>query len=337
MLIGVLAVGWPGFANGAAKKKRSALSTQELPARGEKVLWRDPADIEERDLIHGQGGVQHQPAADGFKFTKEEVDGTNPKFTVRDRSGAKWKVKLGDEARPETVATRLVWAAGFYTDEDYLIPLLRVNGLPTRLRRGAEYVSPDGTMLNARLEREIPGEKKVGIWKWSDDPFTGTREWNGLRVLMSLINNWDVKDVNNGIYQVGKGDAKEYVYAVTDLGASFGPARLDLGRKKDKGDFTKYRASKFVRRVLPETVDFECPGVPSPIYLLSPVTYIHRRHLAWIGRDVPREDARWMGTVLSRLSHRQIRDAFRAGGYSPAEVEAFAGIVEKRIASLSEL
>ncbi len=36
-----------------------------------------------------------------------------------------------------------------------------------------------------------------------DDPFEDTREWNGLRVMMALMNNWDLKDENNAIYDTG--------------------------------------------------------------------------------------------------------------------------------------
>jgi hypothetical protein len=59
--------------------------------------------------------------------------------------------------------------------------------------------------------------------------------------------------------------------------------------------------------------------------------------MVWIGRDIPIADARWMGTVLGKLSPQQIRDAFRAGGYNADEVEAFSAIMEKRIASLVAL
>jgi hypothetical protein len=62
-----------------------------------------------------------------------------------------------------------------------------------------------------------------------------------------------------------------------------------------------------------------------------------RLGLKKIGRHVPREDALWMGQLLARLSPKQIRDAFRAGGYSPAETEAFAKAVEERIAILNKL
>jgi hypothetical protein len=59
--------------------------------------------------------------------------------------------------------------------------------------------------------------------------------------------------------------------------------------------------------------------------------------LRWIGRRIPRRDARWIGLVLGRISKDQIRDAFRAAGYPPAEVDAFTNIMQQRIARLEEL
>jgi hypothetical protein len=41
-----------------------------------------------------------------------------------------------------------------------------------------------------------------------------------------------------------------------------------------------------------------------------------------------------MGSLLAQLSPEQIRDAFRAGGYSPQEIEAYSRVVEQRIAQL---
>ena len=66
----------------------------------------------------------------------EDPDDTNPKYAVRDEDGVKWKIKLGAEARPETVASRLVWAVGYHADEDYFLPEDGVTGLPGRLHRG---------------------------------------------------------------------------------------------------------------------------------------------------------------------------------------------------------
>ena len=69
--------------------------------------------------------------------------------------GVKWRVKLGPEAQPETAATRLAWGVGYFTDEDYLVPYLRVLEMPAKLHRGQSLIAPGGYMLNARLERHV--------------------------------------------------------------------------------------------------------------------------------------------------------------------------------------
>ena len=93
-------------------------------------------------------------------FIKEDLNGTNPKFDVRDEDGVKWRVKLDAEARPEVVATRLVWAVGYSANEDYFLPELRVQEMPSRLHRGQNLVAPDGSMRNVRLKRHVKDEKK---------------------------------------------------------------------------------------------------------------------------------------------------------------------------------
>ena len=35
-------------------------------------------------------------------------------------------------------------------------------------------------------------------------------------------------------------------------------------------------------------------------------------HLRWIGRNIPIEDAKWVGGLLAQLKPAQIQDAFRA-------------------------
>jgi hypothetical protein len=56
-----------------------------------------------------------------------------------------------------------------------------------------------------------------------------------------------------------------------------------------------------------------------------------------IEQDEPIRDAVWIGTSLARLTPQQIRDAFRAAGYQPNDVDGFAKLVEKRIAVLNQL
>ena len=55
---------------------------------------------------------------------------------------------------------------------------------------------------------------------------SGTREPNGLRVLMALIDNWDVNTENNAIYQEHLDCGPERIQMVSDLGSSFGTPGL---------------------------------------------------------------------------------------------------------------
>lgn len=301
-------------------------------AAGRGVLWQAPDDVTSRDLFYGPGGKQHEPRSP-FTFVKEDVDGTNPKYVVQDGNGAKWKLKLGLEARPETVASRLIWAAGYYANEDYFLRDIQVDGMPAHLHRGGKLVGPNGVMHNVRLKREREGEKKLGTWKWKHSEFTDSREWNGLRVLMAVLNNWDLKDQNNAIYQ----DGGKQIYVVSDVGAAFGAAGRAWPKERAKDNLEAYSQSKFIRRTNDGTVDFQVPARPGFIYLVNPREYISRVRMEELGRKVPRADAKWIGQWLARLSPRQLRDAFRAAGYSPAEIESLSRLVGARIQLLTDL
>ncbi len=318
-----------GSANDSNKSKGKIIGT------GPAVLWRAPKDIASRNLFYGPGGKKDAPHTI-FTFLKEDLEGTNPKFDVRDEYGVKWKVKLGEEARTETVASRLIWAVGYFANEDYFLPALRVQGMPAHLQRKRvrKLIFSGGLVPNVRLKRDLKDEKKIGTWQWRDNPFTGTRELNGLRVMMALINNWDLKDANNAIYQ--EEDGKQ-VWMISDLGTGFGTTGRGRYNWKSKGNLDSYSRSKFIRKITPEYVDFNIPARPAIVTAVNPKEFISRLHLRWIGKHIPRADAKWMGQLLAQLSPEQIRDAFRAAGYSPQEVEGFAKVIEQRIGELSEL
>ncbi|HXM39971.1 MAG TPA: hypothetical protein VN924_01900 [Bryobacteraceae bacterium] len=235
------------------------------------------------------------------------------------------------EARPETVAARLAWAVGYYANEDYFLRDMQIEGMPAHVHRGQNLIGPGGAVHNVRLKRE--DEKKVGIWQWDNVGFAGSRDWNGLRVLMALIGNWDLKDVNNSVYR----DGPQRIYMVSDLGASFGSASRTWPSRRAKDNLNSYRRSKFIRRIGADSVDFQAPGRPTFVYLLNPKAYFMRVHLEYLGRNVPRADAKWLGELLARLSPAQIRDAFRAAGCSPQEIEAFSRLLESRISTLTDL
>jgi len=294
------------------------------------ALWRDRSNIESLNLFYGPGRKEHAPVGK-FTFVKEDKQGTSPKFEVLDQQGVHWKVKLGEETKSETAATRLVWAAGYFTDEDYYLPELRVENMG-KLKRGQKFVSPDGMVKGVRLERNVAGQKKSGNWSWFKNPFVGTKELNGLRIMMALINNWDLKEINNAIYDE-KGKAPRY--AISDLGASFGETGNALTRSKSNPE--DYSNSQFIQKVTAEHVDFVLSSRPFILTVFDVPNYATRTHMQDIVKGIPLADARWLGKLLGRLSDEQIRDCFRASGYTPEEVEISAAMVKERIKDLNSL
>ena len=307
----------------------------DVAVSAKRILWKDPSDIASRNLFWGPGGEAHAPHGP-FTFLKEDGAGSNPKFEISDRDGVKWKAKLGREAKPETVASRLVWAAGYFADEEYFLPTLKLNEMPKHLRRGQNLIKADGVLSDVRLKRARVG-KSAGSWKWKDNPFRKTQEGNGLRVLMALLNNWDLKDENNVMIATSKSGADgELIYMVSDLGATFGATGFTLVPSRSRGNLAEYSQSAFISKIRKTDVDFATPGSATILMFLQPEFY-KRLALRPIGDHIPKQDAKWMGEILGRLSAAQIEDAFRAAAYSPTEAAKFRDILQKRIQQLRAL
>jgi hypothetical protein len=313
----------------AAQKNanKSGKATADLP----EVIWRDPGDIASLDLIHGIGGTADAPDPNAtYTFVEEDMKGTSPKVRVKDAHGVEWKLKMGAEPQAETAATRLLYAAGYFVDEDYYATEVQVAGLP-KLKRGENFVS-NGALHGVRLERKIKGQKDLGNWDWFKNPFIGTREFNGLRVMMSLLNNWDLKEVNNDIYEING----EHRYVVADVGATFGKTGDPLTRSKS--NVKGYENSKFIEKdEKGGYIDFVLHSRPPLIAAFDTGNYKERSNMEKITKHIPHDDARWLGERLSHLTDEQIRDCFRSAGYNADEVEEYTRVIKDRIAALNAL
>ena len=314
----------------AAPADAAANKTKHAP--GQAVMWTDPGEIRSRDLFYGPGGKEGQPQAP-FLFEGEDPYGNSPKFDVKDGRGDKWRAKMGAEARPETAATRLLWAVGYGANVDYFIDDLHVDALPQQLSRGNQFIGKAGDAFQVRLQRK-PG-KNHKTWDWRKNPLRGTREFNGLRVMMALFNNWDLKGENNSSYE--DPDSHRQVYYVSDLGASFGTTGKSYSDASSRGNVDAYRKAKFVTKVTPTYVSFNFPTHPAIYHIFNLPYFIHQMRNRWIGRHIPREDVRWIASLLAQLTPEQIHDAFRAAGYTPQQVEDFSAVLQKRIAEISKL
>jgi hypothetical protein len=271
---------------------------------GTPVLWRAPNDIESRNLLLGAGGAAMKPDLSRVTFVAVKEGGWSTKYTVRDGKGNEWVAKLSKEAQPETAANRLLWALGYHTEIAHLVPELEIQG--------------KGTFKNVRLEARPKDVKRTGDWLWTDNPFVGKPEFQGLKILMVLINNWDMKDDNNEILATKGATDSERRYIISDLGATFGKTGGIISRSRNKpSDYVK---SDFVKGVKGNVIDFNYGGKNGKLF-----------------DDLTVEHAKWLASWLTRLSDEQIRDAFRAANYTTEEVEMLTGAVRARINSLANL
>jgi hypothetical protein len=218
-----------------------------------------------------------------------------------------WVAKIADESQPEVAANRLLYGLGYVTEIDYLVPRLTIPGKKT--------------YTNVRLEARPTSIKREGNWKWYENPFVESDEFYGLRIMMAMINNWDLKDTNNVILRT----AGEDRYAVSDLGASFGKLAISskfilnrIGR--NVGQPADFRNSAFIDGVRDGQIDFAYKG--KGVGLMEGITPRH---------------AGWLAKLLRRLSDRQIRDAFRAANYSRADVNVLTSAFKNRIRELERV
>ena len=289
-----------GFAKPKEKRK--------LPT-GTAVLWRNPDDVGSRDLYLGPGGTSMRPDLRRLTFLKEEKGGYSKKYRVRDASGREWVAKIGKESQSETAAVRLLWGVGYLTEVNYLAPRVTIPG--------------KGTFTNVRFEARPKDWDRVQEWKWKQNPFVNSREFQGLKVMMALINNWDIKDSNNQIVYVRGDNGDELRYIISDLGATFGHAsttplfwRFTRSRNNPK-NFAK---SDFLEKVKGNHVVLHYGGKNRGLF-----------------KDITIDDALWIGTLLSNLSDRQLVDAFKAANYTPNQSALLANIVRRRTNQLLSL
>ena len=137
--------------------------------------------------------------------------------------------------------------------------------------------------------------------------------------MMALLNNWDLKDVNNVILQATNPDGSvERRYVISDLGATFGKTGGAIAHSRNEPE--KFVKTKFIEGADGGHVRFAFSGKQDE--LLHQVTV---------------EDAKWIGRLLSQLSDQQIEDAFRAADFKPDEIQMLTAEIKERINQLVNL
>src|SRR4029079_790515 len=240
----VLMLALPIAANAQDKEKKHKKEKKELT--GKPVMWKDPTDLETRNLILGAGGEEMKPDISTITFIEDKTGGYSKKYRVKDAKGNEWVAKIGKEAQTDTAANRLLWALGYETEIAYLIPHLKIEG--------------KGEFDNVRMEARPASVKRAGNWMWENNPFQNSPEFRGLKILMVMLNNWDMKDDNNEILAMRGDDTGEgeLRYIISDLGATFGKTGGFISRSRNNvPDFVK---AVFIKKVNGDVIDFSYSG-----------------------------------------------------------------------------
>jgi len=223
------------------------------------TLDRNPDDLEQ---YASAGRVE-------CRFKPGGVSGTTPKFDCELPNGKTVKVKYGagnPEIYTEVVASRLLAVLGFPTDRMYVVDVVRCFGCPADPFEKLQCVNEGQTVDEcfpqvdystaqdfqpAVIERPVEGRRietqKERGWAWDEldkiDSNAGgasRAQVDALRLLAVFLNHWDNKAKNQRLLCLGEkeprgrtskpGPCKRPLAMIQDLGATFGPDKLDLQR-----------------------------------------------------------------------------------------------------------
>jgi hypothetical protein len=275
---------------------------------GRAILWQ-PVNIADQDLFAGPGGDMMRPDLSSITFIKRETGGHNKKYRIKDGSGRIWVAKPGTEARPETAAVRLLHGLGYETEINYLVPEITIPSV--------------GTLRNVRLEARPDNIKRLDPWKWRSNPFVGTNQLQGLKIMQVFMTNYDLLDMQNQVLAVDTPGGSELHYIISDLGSTFGrfgsnnlPIFFRIGRSADNP--RAWSKAKFIKGVKDGRIVFATTGAKS----------------RGLFKDITVAQGRWLYNLLAQLKDEQFRDAFRAANYSPAEVDMLTAAAKRRITEL---
>ena len=288
-------------------------------------IWRDPGVVEALDLSDGPGGSNGAPVAP-FTFVEEHLTGSQPCVSVTDARGRRWRVKWGNEVRSENFAVRLVWACGYHAETTYFVAEGRIAGA-SGLQRASTCIAEDCSFREARFELDDPSVRKLfeeHSWAWNDNPFVGTPQLHGLKILVMLLADWDAKDrrdvargSNTAIFEHRLGRwRREARYLITDWGGSmgrWGSTVVTRGRWDPEG--FEAQNAEFVKSVDAGVVQFGYVG----------------QRTADIAAGISVNDVAWLSRYLGRITDAQLREALQASGASPEETERFTRAIRERI------
>jgi len=219
--------------------------------------------------------LEHVPAC---RFTRTPLSGTSAKFDCVFDGGEVVKVKYGrnPEINAEVAATTLVRMLGYPADSVTIVPRLRCYGCP-RFPFEAMYLdekfrlpllAPDGDdgytdFEWVAVERKFPAppietETQKG-WAWweLERSHASRTDLDALRLTAIFLAHWDNKDENqrlvclDGTPPDPGASCERPLAMIQDLGATFGPSKVNLARWRALPIWTDRKACTVSMAALP--------------------------------------------------------------------------------------
>ena len=291
-------------------------------------LWRDPGFVTAADLRYGPGGPDGAPVPP-FAFVKEHLAGSQPCVAVKDARGRTWRVKWGHEVRPESFAVRFAHACGYFAEVTYYVAEGTIEGAEG-LTRAQSCIDADCRFRDARFELEDHAVRMLfdeHSWAWDDNPFIGTPQLSGLKIVVMLLSNWDTKDrrdvargSNTAIFEHRvRPFGREARYLIADWGGAMGKwgANIVWRGRWDPAGF-EAQTPGFVTGVKDGIVQFGYVG----------------QRTADVAYDIPLEHVRWFHERAKRLTEPMLRAGLLASGATEEEATRFARALVDRIRQL---
>jgi hypothetical protein len=323
---------WIVFAYWRLRSNRIRRLEGEAPLRsGRELIWRDPGSLSAQQMADGPCGRGGGPA-EPFHFVEEHDTGSQPCVSVRDRRGREWRVKWGQEVHTEVFGTRLAWALGYFAEPSYFIASGVIHGA-RELRRAASCIDDQQRFSEARFELSESGVAKhfdAHGWAWDDNPFVGSHELNGLKILMMLVSNWDNKDVrdvargsNTAIFEYPAngspsegGRSTEARYLIIDWGAALGAwGNNVLKRGRWDPEAFASQSQYFITGVDDGIVQWGYQG----------------QRTADLVQGITLDDVKWFDRSAQRITDDHLRAALRASGANEEETDRFTAALRERL------
>jgi hypothetical protein len=262
----------------AAEQSRARALRDAALARAE--VWR-PSTVSAFDFAANPPdphGTLSTPTVE-CRWQPRPPSGTTPKFDCALSDGEIVRVKYGrnPEIQAELLGTRLLAALGFGADRVYSVARLRCFGcprLPFEMRQALMLISAgwfsipssralfsdfEWVAVERRFGRPIEADDSDG-WAWFELPTGAGRARHtrdALRLMAAFLAHWDNKAANQRLVCLTAAEAShsgacaEPFAIIQDLGATFGPRKLDLSNWRRLPVWADPRACTVTMRALP--------------------------------------------------------------------------------------